>query len=439
MKKMNTPTFSELKKFIDNNKLFYVTFDRHRPNFAQRFNNEFPGLTQYFESLNNEFQPIYSNITELELDQKNLNKKMDSKKIKFYIQTIIGNNFSFINTSNVAENQYELFDVVMCLNYDSINLLNKFLIKKTLPKSQKSFIYNWCVYNKRWNLDNRKMFDKKIDDLIGLDNYFGTINEDIQSYIKHKENLIRIGESTGINYILYGPPGTGKSSFVRALAMHLEIPIYVVKLTAAQTENDITNMLIPQKNKNNNRYDEDWDYNDNNLLKNNLKKIKEDGFKIVLVEDFDRYLKKENGEDTMSSIFNALDGIYPAYGIIRFFSANDPSIISKNSALLSRLNRSFFFDNPNNNQIEKQVYNVFKGKEIIKEKLDKFIDYISKHNLNMRQITHFLCRYLDNDDPMEYILNNMENMIENLKNFAVYTTDTKKVLNNEDDEDLDRF
>lgn len=365
-------------------------------------------------------------MIKLELDQKILNKNSETKIIEFYVQTIIGNNFSFVNTSNCAEKNYELYDVVMSVELQHINLFNDYLIKETSPKSEKSFIYNWNVYNLRWELDNRRMYDKKMEDLIGLEKYFDVINKEIQTYIKHKDTLIRLGESTGLNYILYGPPGTGKSSFVRALAMNLEIPIYVAKLTNARTENDITNMLIP-KSKNTINYDDDDYENESNK---NLTNLKKNDFKIVLLEDFDRYLKDSNDHESLSSIFNALDGIYPAYGIIRFFSANDPSIISNNKALLTRLNRSFFFDNPAREQIEKQIYNVFRDHEINKKYLNKFLDYIIEQDLSMRQITHILCQYLDSEDPLENLFREIEKHLDDLKNFASYKIDNLNSFKN---------
>src|SRR5204862_4186005 len=138
--------------------------------------------------------------------------------------------------------------------------------------------------------------------------------------------------------------------FVRALAMELEIPVYVVKLTMASNENKITNMLIPDGDNSGDEWDEDGNQN----------LTSSSDFKLVLLEDFDRYLK--DNHSSMSSILNALDGIFPSFGVIRFFSANTTNIISKNKALQTRLNRIFYFDKPNKEQFIKQVENVYYDK-----------------------------------------------------------------------------
>lgn len=408
-----TPSFVELKKFISEKQLKSVVFSRRcDTTFHTMFNKVFPHLTSYYE-YNVIFYPNYVDMIKFKINQNILNKKLESKELCFYIQTILGNYFSLADISKNADSGLYLYDVVMSDDLNNITLLFDYLVKMTTVKIKtKSLIYFWSDYQ-RWQLDGRKMYEKKMEDLIGLDEHYKLVKQDLDNYSKNKDLLIKFGVSTGLNYMLYGPPGTGKSSFVRALAMELEIPVFVVKLTSAHGENSITNMLIPNIN-NTQTFDEE----DLTPEEIELKKIRSQ-FKILLLEDFDRYLTSDNNK-AMSSILNALDGIYPAFGVIRFFSANDPSVISKNSALNSRINRHFFFDKPNLDQIKQQINNVYHRKNLDNNLIEKFINFVSGKGLNMRQITNYLCQFLNFENPMEKVVEEMTQWVDNINDFLKY-------------------
>ena len=431
-----TQTFASLKNFIDENGLCSVTFGRHNPMFASRLHYSFPHLTKYFNCDYGINEPLYPDMIKLEIDQSIFDHKLESKNLTFYIQTVIGNKFLFIKTSANSEKDCEsIYDIVMSNNLDDINNFDKYLTNAMKPINQKSLIYTWSSYNGSWNQDRRKMYNKNITDLIGLDDIFNNIKKDIKTYRKHKDHLIRLGESNGLNYMFYGPPGTGKSSLVRAIAMNFCLPVYVCKMTSAANENQITNMLIPGSNETDDVWDNNVENEDGSLNINSIK-----NFKIVLIEDFDRYIEAGNNSSTMSAILNALDGIFPSYGIIRFFSANNPESLSKNLALTTRLNKAFYFANPNNNQMEMQVLNAYANKYIDQKKLVQFIDYIKDKHLSMRQLTHFLCQHLDSENPMDDVIENMEKWINDMIAFSICkdSDSSSKLLcvNNNVDDDI---
>lgn len=413
----STQQFTELKQFIEKNGLCVVTYSRDPSYFIPKLHYSFPGLSPYFEcnygSVTHD--PIFPDMIKLEIDQSTLDSKLESKTITFFIQSVVGDKFLFVQTSsNPEKNANTVHDVIMSATYDNIKKLDQFLTDKMKSKSQKSLIYTWSPYNGQWIQDKRKMYNKDINDLVGLNDIFDSIKKDITTYRKNKEHLIRLGESNGLNYMLYGPPGTGKSSLIRALAMDLGLAIYVCKMTTASNENQITNMLIPGNGNADDWYDDDVENEDGSF---NVDSIKD--FKIVLLEDFDRYLESGNNSATMSAILNALDGIFPSFGVIRFFSANNPEVLSKNLALTTRLNKSFYFAKPNCDQMAIQILNAYNGKNINKDKLALFLDFIKNKDMNMRQLTHFLCQYLDSDDPMNDVVLNMEKWIDDMIKFTI--------------------
>ena len=66
--------------------------------------------------------------------------------------------------------------------------------------------------------------------------------------------------------------------------------------------------------------------------------------RIILFEDFDRYLKE--GKYSMSEILNELDGVESTEGCIRFFTCNDVEEIYKHDALINRMSAKFEFNYP---------------------------------------------------------------------------------------------
>jgi SpoVK/Ycf46/Vps4 family AAA+-type ATPase len=124
----------------------------------------------------------------------------------------------------------------------------------------------------------------------------------------------------------------------------------------------------------------------------------------------------------MSTVLNAMDGVMPAFGVIRFFSANDPNVIASNEALASRFHRLLYFDKPKFGQIKEQIKRVYKNSRIDSILLGIFSGTVDKYNLNMRQITDFLCRFLDEEDPLKEAVNNLESWIDEINKFNDYKT-----------------
>lgn len=422
---IQTPKFDLLKKFADDNKLKVCMFTRGYNNFSNNLEKVFPGMTDYY-SLNSDLLPIFANMANLHVKAGEFSNNLPDKDVNYFIQTMQSSDFTFVDTHvvNHKSNGHQV-DVVLCENVKYVQMLETFMEHKLKP-SLRSRIFIWDAYNGRYVLDYRKMVDKKQDDLIGLDDKFDQVEQDMLACIKFRERLERFGESTGCNYMLYGPPGTGKSSFVRALAMKYNIPIYNVKLTTAGDEHSITNMLIPA--------DQPRDDDGNDLFTNDDSKNPYKMFKIVLLEDFDRYLNTHH--DSMSAILNALDGILPSFGVMRFFSANNPDSISHNRALQQRMHRTFFFGLPTVKQIVQQVTNVFDHIEPNEYMIKQFSTFAYENKLSMRQITHYICQFLTSEDPFQEIVHNMRKLVDEMNHFVNFNENAER---NKDDESTQDF
>lgn len=392
------------------NKLEYVIFKRNIDySLCKMLHKVFPNKTFAYELSNNdEPEPFYPSLTKFTIDQYLFDERLSHNDIDFYIQSIHKSKFKIISNHNDGT---EIYDIVISKSIKLIHLFYDYLtnITRPTPTSKKNYIFIWSTFYGSY-IEDVKSLDRSINDLIGLEYYFELIKNDIIRQEKHQQLLIKLGATSGLNYMLYGPPGTGKSSFVKAISTIFEIPIYVAKITQASNETQLTKMLIPMKEE---------------------KSIS--SLKLVLLEDFDRYLEnnKEN-KAIMSSILNALDGVFSAIHVIRFFSANDPKIINKNGALASRMNRTLFFDLPNIDQIKEQINRVY-GNTCEYELLNQLAIKFANNKLSMRYITNYLCRFLDENDKLSMAYNHFSAYIDELINFNKY----KKEINDIQIKDAD--
>lgn len=129
------------------------------------------------------------------------------------------------------------------------------------------------------------------------------IADDVQAFLGARSWYLERGIPYRRGYLLYGPPGTGKSSFIQALAGHLDFNIAILNVSERGLTDDKLNHLllkVPQRT-------------------------------IVLLEDVDVAFanRKEPGADgyagatvTFSGLLNALDGVASAEERIIFLTTN---------------------------------------------------------------------------------------------------------------------
>lgn len=186
---------------------------------------------------------------------------------------------------------------------------------------------------------------------------------------------------------MYGLPGTGKTTMMRVLATETKYPIFIVN--GRTMSGDLSVVLNPAV---------------------------VPGFKILLFEDFDRYLENESGSNVidMSQILNQLDGIETTNNSIRFFSANNPDIVLRNKALTNRLSGKFKFDVPDDDGFTKKIDRLLTCKkidEIDLEKKKRFISLVSKkESVTLRPFTNYVIRYLFDEDYLDKMIENIDEL-----------------------------
>jgi predicted AAA+ superfamily ATPase len=412
-------SYKEIVEFAEKNNLIFVVFDRNDSIFCIYLKELFPEEVQHYEKLDGDYVPFHMHKRHISIDQQLLDESFKNEKVEFIVQTVHKSDFKFVTYDNRysgGEIDAQIYDVVFGKSLKHIQCFYDYLEKHVKSKfSSQGKIYLWDQRYGSYQPDVRNYYSKSINDLFGLEIYHKNVMDDLKRYKKHKELLIKLGESNGLNYMLYGPPGTGKSSFIRAIANELGVSLCVAKLTMALNENQVTDMLIPSKIPG---------------LANN------DAIQIVLIEDFDRYLEL-NEKSTMSSILNALDGIFPAFNVVRFFSANNPELINKNTALSSRMNRIMHFGLPNEDQIGNLLKNAY-GDKVNNELFEKLVTELKTLKCSMRQITHYVCRYLDDDDPISSLMENKDEWIKNIQEIENYAMNIKKATKNKSNPESDK-
>ena len=113
-------------------------------------------------------------------------------------------------------------------------------------------------------------------------------------------------------------------------------------------------------------------------------------------------------------MFNALDGIYPSFGVIRFFSANSIDVLKQNKALFSRFNKQYVFGKPMPVDISNLARNIFDHIQIDDSQIDEFVSKLDGSDISMRNLTHYLCGFLDAEHPMTAALNGVDEWIASM-------------------------
>lgn len=163
------------------------------------------------------------------------------------------------------------------------------------------------IYNARgvtWERFGHPRQKRPLDSVILEKGVKERIVADIQDFIGSAKWYADRGVPYRRGYLLYGPPGTGKSSFIQALAGHLDYGIAIINLSERGLTDDRLNYLltiIPQRTL---VLLEDVDaaYN------NRRQKVESDGYAGANV--------------TFSGLLNALDGVASAEERILFLTTN---------------------------------------------------------------------------------------------------------------------
>ena len=185
---------------------------------------------------------------------------------------------------------------------------------------------------------------------------------DVQDFISSEKWYADRGVPYRRGYLLYGPPGTGKSSFIQALAGHLNYAIAILNLSEKGLSDDRLNhllTLIPERT-------------------------------LLLLEDVDVAFMNRRGLSndgyhgpnvTMSGLLNALDGVASAEERILFLTTNHVERLDAALVRPGRVDMTIHLGNATAYQIQ-QLWTRFYGDVDIDRNLqEKFMHRVRELGL----------------------------------------------------------
>jgi|ERR1700722_4569845 len=149
-------------------------------------------------------------------------------------------------------------------------------------------------WNQRGDLPARTL-----DSIILKNGQLERLVTDLGTFLAAEDDYARIYQPWHRGYLFHGVPGTGKTSVARALANHFSLPIYYLPLGDIEKDADLMGLVGAIE-----------------------------PHSVLLLEDADVYhaatsRDEENGDASIASMLNALDGIWTPHGLVTIMTTNN--------------------------------------------------------------------------------------------------------------------
>lgn len=177
-------------------------------------------------------------------------------------------------------------------------------------------------------------------------------------------------------YLLYGKPGTGKTSFIKALATHLDMDIYYIHLSAKSLNDEKLMSLLTSEITSDNcivvMEDVDAALSTSKRVTNTLdESVMEKNPSLILDSSEDE--KNDNFGVTLSGILNAIDGIATAHGRILIMTTNHPEKLDPALIRPGRIDYKLELNELGRKSITKMYNNFYPSSKIEENVLDEEI------------------------------------------------------------------
>jgi SpoVK/Ycf46/Vps4 family AAA+-type ATPase len=149
-------------------------------------------------------------------------------------------------------------------------------------------------------------------DYVFLSDVNHVIFADVDKFLNSERIYATRGEAWTRGYLLYGPPGSGKTSVIQAIASHHNLPIFNLRISLCNNNEDLVMAF--------------------NAIRNHVANEEIEKY-IVALEDFDKSTFFTKNMISFDLFYNSINGIVPDSGRILFMTCNDETVITAHPAI----------------------------------------------------------------------------------------------------------